>query len=182
MRFPERRTSNVLLTILLFAAICAIAYWARHVILLFVLSVFFAYLMNPAVKFLQHHPLIFKDFRGAAVTEAYVGILILIALATYTFAPVVTRNTVRLVDQVPVTLDRLATGDIATDVGDKYDWSDPRVLHSGRHGIFSLRMRYVRVVLFIPRRAAAPPGPPITQFDSRSARKTCSRSASSGIV
>ena len=69
VRFPERRTASVLLTILIFAAVCATAYGARRVILLFVLSVFFAYLMNPAVKFLQHHSLLFRDLRGAAVIE-----------------------------------------------------------------------------------------------------------------
>jgi len=124
MEFPERRTTNVLLTILLFAVVCAIAYSARRVILLFVLSVFFAYLMNPAVKFLQHHSLLFRDLRGAAVMEAYFGVLILIGLATYSFAPAVVRNTVKAVDQVPMILDRVSTGEIAADIGDKYGWND----------------------------------------------------------
>lgn len=124
MEFPERRTTNVLFTILLFAVVCAIAYSARRVILLFVLSVFFAYLMNPAVKFLQHHSLLFRDLRGAAVMEAYIGVLILIGLATYSFAPAVVRNTVKAVDQVPIILDRVSTGEIAADIGDKYGWND----------------------------------------------------------
>jgi predicted PurR-regulated permease PerM len=124
MEFPERRTTNVLLTILLFAAVCAIAYSARRVILLFVLSVFFAYLMNPAVKFLEHHSLLFRNLRGAAVMEAYIGILILIGLATYSFAPAVVRNTMKAVDQVPAILDRVSTGEIAADIGDKYGWND----------------------------------------------------------
>ena len=124
MEFPERRTTNVLLTILLFAAVCVIAYSARRVILLFVLSVFFAYLMNPAVKFLEHHSLLFRDLRGPAVIEAYIGILILIGLATYTFAPAVVRNTVKAVDQVPAILDRVSTGEIAADIGNKYGWHD----------------------------------------------------------
>ena len=124
MEFPERRTTNVLLTILLFAAVCAIAYGARRVILLFALSVFFAYLMNPAVKFLQLHSLFFRDLRGAAVIEAYIGVLILIGLATYNFAPAVVRNTVKAVDQVPIILDRVSTGEIAADIGDKYGWND----------------------------------------------------------
>jgi len=124
VKFPERRTINVLLTILLFAVVCAIAYSARRVILLFVLSVFFAYLMNPAVKFLEHHSLLFRDLRGPAVMEAYFGVLILIGLATYNFAPAVVRNTVKAVDQVPMILDRVSTGEIAADIGDKYGWND----------------------------------------------------------
>ncbi len=54
--------------------------------------------------------------------------------------------------------------------------------HWGRTGIFNLRIRYARVVRFIPSRAAAPWGPPITQLDSRIARRTCSRSASSRVL
>jgi len=124
VEFPERRTPSILLTILLFAALCAIAYSARRVILLFVLSVFFAYLMNPTVKFLQHHSLLFRDLRGAAVMEAYIGVLILIGLAIYSIAPAVVRNTVKAVDQVPIILDRVSTGEIAADIGDKYGWND----------------------------------------------------------
>jgi len=124
VKFPERRTVSVLLTILLFAALCAIAYSARRVILLLVLSIFFAYLMNPAVKFLQHHSLLFRDLRGAAVIEAYFAVLILIALAIYSFAPAAVRNTLKAVDQVPTILDRVSTGEIAADIGDKYGWND----------------------------------------------------------
>jgi len=124
MEFPERRTTSVLLTVLLFAAVCRIAYAARHVILLFVLSVFFAYLVNPAVALLQHHSLFFKNLRGAAVTRVYIGILILIALAAYTFGPAVIRRTAKAVDQVPIVLDRISTGEIANDIGDKYGWSE----------------------------------------------------------
>src|SRR5271170_357709 len=123
MEFPERRTTKVLSTIMLFAAVCAMAYCARRVILLFVLSVFFAYVMNPAVKFLQQHSLLFRDLRGAAVMEAYIGILILIGLATYSFAPAVVRNTLKAVDQVPVILERVSTGEIASDIGDMYGWN-----------------------------------------------------------
>src|SRR5215470_12371363 len=42
----------------------------------------------------------------------------------------------------------------------------------GRTGIPNLRIRYARVVRFIPSLAAAPFGPPVTQFDSFKARNT----------
>ena len=54
--------------------------------------------------------------------------------------------------------------------------------HSGRHGIFNLRIRYAKVVRFIPNRTAAPLGPPMIQLDSRIARSTCSRSTSSRVL
>lgn len=124
LEFLDRRTTSVLLTICVFAVVCAIAYTARQVVLLFVLSVSFAYLMNPAVRFLQYHSPFFKDLRGAAVMKVYVGILILIALAAQSFAPAMIRNTMRAVDAVPAIVDGLSTGEIAAEIGDKYGWSE----------------------------------------------------------
>jgi hypothetical protein len=49
--------------------------------------------------------------------------------------------------------------------GDDCAQSPERRVQSGRQGIFSLRMRYAKVVRFIPSRVAAPLGPPITHFD-----------------
>ena len=60
--------------------------------------------------------------------------------------------------------------------------SDTELIHYGRQEIFSLRMRYARVVRFMPNLAAAPSGPATTQFDARRARRTCSRSASSRVL
>ena len=124
MAFPERRTADVLLTILFFAAVCAAVYSARHIILIFVLAIFFAYLIDPVVKFLQRHSLFFRNLRGPAVVEVYLTFVILIAVLGYTLAPSVARNTVKLVDEVPVLLDGLSTGDIAAELGGKYGWSE----------------------------------------------------------
>ncbi len=46
----------------------------------------------------------------------------------------------------------------------------------------SLRMRVLRVVRFIPSRAAAPVGTAMTQFASRRTRKMCSRSTASSAA
>jgi predicted PurR-regulated permease PerM len=123
MAFPDRRTADVLLTILFFAVVCVAVYCARRIILVFVLAVFFAYLINPVVKFLQRNSLLFRNLRGPAVVEVYVVFVILIALLGYGFAPSLARNSVMLVDEIPVFLDGLSTGDIATELGEKYDWS-----------------------------------------------------------
>jgi predicted PurR-regulated permease PerM len=124
MAFPERRTADVLLTILFFAVVCAAVYSARRIILIFVLSVFFAYLINPVVKLLQRRSLFFRNLRGPAVVEVYLTCVILIAALGYAFAPGLARNTVKLVDEVPVLLDGLSTGDIAARLGGEYGWSD----------------------------------------------------------
>jgi predicted PurR-regulated permease PerM len=124
MAFPERRTADILLTILFFAIVCAAVYSARRIILIFVLAVFFTYLIDPVVKFLQRHSLFFRNLRGPAVLEVYLAIVILVAGLGYSFAPGLARNTVKLVDEVPVLLDGLSTGDIATELRGKYGWSE----------------------------------------------------------
>lgn len=124
MAFPERKTLNVLFTIILFGVGCAVVYSARRVILIFIFAIFFAYLIYPVVKFLQLHSLLFRNLRGPAVVEVYLALVLLIAILAHQFAPSVGRNTTKLLDQVPVLLNGLSTGDIATEMGSKYGWSE----------------------------------------------------------
>ena len=136
MRFPDQRTLSVLLTTLLVTIVCVVLYRAWQIILLFVLAIFFAYLINPVVKFLERHSLLVRNVRGPAVLEVYVGILILAALLGYAFAPGALRRVVDLVDDVPTVLDGMSNGEIATDLGSKYGWSEKQEI---RLKLFLLR-------------------------------------------
>ena len=100
------------------------AYCTRRIVLVFLFAIFFAYLIDPVVKFLQRHSLFFKDLRGPAVVEVYLAFVFLIVLVAYSFAPGLARNAVKLLDQMPVVLDRLSTGEIAGDLTGKYGWSN----------------------------------------------------------
>ena len=124
MSFPDRRTVNILLTILLFSVVLAIAYVARAVIVIFCFAILFAYLIDPVVRVLQRHSLLFKSLRGPHVAEAYIGLLILIAVLLHTLAPGSVGRTFRAVQQVPALIDRFADGEVATDLANQYRWSD----------------------------------------------------------
>jgi len=124
MSFPDRRTVNILLTILLFSAVLALTYAARAVIVIFCFGILFAYLIDPVVRFLQSHSLLFKNLRGPHVAEAYLGLLILIAVLLHVLAPGSLGRTVKAVQQLPTVSDRLSNGEIATDVANQYGWSD----------------------------------------------------------
>ena len=128
MSFPDRKTVNVLLTVLLFAVVLAIAYIARAVLVIFCFSILFAYLIHPMVRFLQRHSLLFRNLRGPHVAEAYLVLLILIALLVYTLAPGSLGRTGRFLRELPALSDRLATGEIATEIGHEYGWSDAGTL------------------------------------------------------
>lgn len=138
IRFPDHRTLSVLLTALLVALVSIAVYSARRILLLFVFAIFFAYLINPLVKFLQRHSLFFQNLRGPAVVEVYLAFLIVIAALGYGFAPGVARRSITLVDEVPALLDGLSTGEIATDLGEKYGWTDKQEV---RLKLFLLRHR-----------------------------------------
>lgn len=124
MGFPDHRTLNVVLTILLVAIVCFLVYNAWGIILLFVFAIFFAYLINPIVKFLERHSLFFRNLRGPAVLEVYLVFLVLTAIVGYGFAPGLAKRTVKLFDEVPALLDGLSSGEIATDLGGQYGWTD----------------------------------------------------------
>jgi len=128
MSFPDRRTTHVLLTALLFAVIIGIAYMARTVIIIFCFAILFAYLLDPMVRFLQRHSLFFKNLRGPHIAEAYVAALLLIALVVHTLAPGFPRRAIRLAQQLPALADRLSTGEVATDMASSYGWSDAQAL------------------------------------------------------
>src|SRR5262249_25649938 len=117
MSFLDRKTVHVLLTILLFAAVLALSYIARAVLLIFCFSILFAYLINPVVIFLQRHSLFFKSLRGPHVAETYFGLLIIAALLMHALAPGSVGRTVRLVRELPKLSDKLATGEIAMKIG-----------------------------------------------------------------
>lgn len=124
MLFPDRRTANILLTIVLFAFVLAILYAARRILLILIFAILFAYLIDPVVRFLQRHSLFFKSLRGPHVVEAYLAFLILLFLVTRGVAPELFRHANRLFQEAPALLDGLSSGELATTVGDKYGWSE----------------------------------------------------------
>jgi predicted PurR-regulated permease PerM len=128
MSFPDRRTANVLFTILLFATVLAVIYIARVVLIIFCFSILFAYLIDPVVRFLQRHSLFFKNLRGPHVAEAYLALLLVIGLLVHALAPGSLGRIGRGLQEIPSLSAKLSTGEIATEMGNKYGWDDTRTL------------------------------------------------------
>jgi predicted PurR-regulated permease PerM len=124
MAFPDRRTVNIMLTILLIAAGTTLLYAARRVLLLFVLAILLAYLINPVVRFLQHHSLLVKDLRKPAILETYFILLLLIVFAGRELGPGLVGPSGLPFTKLPGWIQGLSTGEIATEIGEKYGWSE----------------------------------------------------------
>lgn len=126
MAFPDRRTVNVLSTILLFAVVLALVYIARGVLVVFAFAILLAYLIDPVVRFIQRHSFLFRNLRGPHVAEAYLFFLILIPLVIHVVAPGSLAKTTKLARQIPEFVSGVSTGEIAAQIGGKYGWSEPQ--------------------------------------------------------
>ena len=130
MAFLDRKTVNVLLTILLFASVLGIVYMARSVLAIFCLSILFAYLIDPVVSFLDRHSLLRRKARGVHIAEAYIGVLILVAGAVYVLIPQASNRPGAFLQNVASFSDRLSSGEIATEVGQTNGWSEAQTLRA----------------------------------------------------
>lgn len=128
MTFLDRRTVNVLLTTLFLTVVIAVIDCSRRVILVFILAILVAYLLDPAVRFLQRHSLFFKDLREPAVVEVYLAFLILIAVVVHGVVPGPLRDPGKLLQRVPAFWYDFSNGEIANGIGDKYGWSCDQAL------------------------------------------------------
>jgi len=124
MKLLDRRTLSVLVTVIVVAMLLAIIYLARAVIVIFAFSILFAYLINPHVKFLQRHSLLFKSLKGPHIFEAYLVFLFLLAFVFHAFAPDFHRPSSSLVREIPTLADNLASGKIADSLGSTLGWTD----------------------------------------------------------
>jgi predicted PurR-regulated permease PerM len=130
MAFLDRKTVNVLLTILLFASVLVIVYMARSVLAIFCLAILFAYLIDPVVSFLDRHSLLRRKARGVHIAEAYLGVLILIAGTIYVLIPQASNRPGAFLQNVASFSDRLSSGEIATEVGQTNGWSQAQTLRA----------------------------------------------------
>jgi predicted PurR-regulated permease PerM len=122
----DRKTASALLTILLFAIVLAVVYVARTVIVIFAFSILFAYLINPIVRFLQRHSLLFRNLRGPHVLEAYLALIVLAVLLSHGLFPDFRRDAGRVLTAIPVLTDKVSSGEIAKNIGSNLGWADER--------------------------------------------------------
>jgi predicted PurR-regulated permease PerM len=104
---------------LMFALGLGFLYVARQTLLLFLFAIFFAYLMNPAVLRLEK----LVRGRGRAIALLYLLLLVGIALFVFFVGPRITKQGARLGEALPGLMEKVGTGQIATDLGKQHGWS-----------------------------------------------------------
>jgi len=116
------RAARVLATLCVFVAVAAFLYGVRHTLVLFLFAIFFAYLLEPLVRQIQSSPLA-RHSRALAIAEAYLCVSAVLALLGFFFGPQLVKDTRALVQSMPGLLDKVASGQIVWQLGNRHGWS-----------------------------------------------------------
>lgn len=116
----DDRTGNVVTTVALFLVAAGILYLARGAFFILLLSLLFAYLLEPAVNFVQEHSHLSRKNRTRAIAQVYlIGALVLGSLG-YEFGPHLVAQMKNLSAAVPEILQDLSSGRANADLGAKH--------------------------------------------------------------
>ena len=119
----DDRAGNVVTTVALLLILAIILYVARVAFFILLLSLLFAYLLEPAVRLVQHHSRVGQKNRTWAIIQVYlVGTLALGSLG-WDFGPHLVGQLRNLGAAVPEILAGLSSGRAAADLGARHGLS-----------------------------------------------------------
>jgi predicted PurR-regulated permease PerM len=126
MFFLDARTARVAWTVLVFAVALGLVYLLRKPLLLFVFSLFFAYLIFPLVRMVQRG---LPRWGGRPLAIGVVYLLLLLALVGVGLGvgPRLTEEVKLLTEKAPQMSQQIASGQIITDILQKHGWDAGRV-------------------------------------------------------
>jgi predicted PurR-regulated permease PerM len=119
----DDRAGNVVTTVALFLISAAILYLARSAFFILLLSLLFAYVLEPLVTFAQQHTRLGRRNRTWAIAEVYLAGFTLIGAIGYGLGPALVRQIKSLNAAVPQILQSLSAGKAAVDLGTKHGLS-----------------------------------------------------------
>ncbi len=115
----DKRTTQVLLTFLLFAAILGFVYLAIKPLLIFLFAMLFAYLLEPAISYVQR----WIPPRGGAIAVVYVAWVALLVVAGFLLGSRIVSEAHKLTQILPDLYQKISSGNIAWQLGAQRGWS-----------------------------------------------------------
>jgi len=122
----DARAARVLWTTLVFAAVLALAWALRQVLLLFAFAVFFAYLIFPLVRFVERWAWL-RGRRTVATAIIYLALLVALGAVGAAVGPRLTREGTLLAQKIPEMSKQVQSGEIVTGFLAGRGWEDERV-------------------------------------------------------
>jgi predicted PurR-regulated permease PerM len=120
----DNRAGNVMTTVAIFVIAAAILYIARGAFLILLLSLLFAYLLEPTVVWLQQHSWLGRKNRTWAIAQVYlIGILVLGSVG-YKLGPHVGAQLRNLSAAMPEILQDVSSGKPPAGLGGRHGLSD----------------------------------------------------------
>jgi predicted PurR-regulated permease PerM len=119
----DDRAGNAVTTVAVFVAVLAMLYLARVAFLVLLLALLFAYLIEPAITWVQNHSRLGRKNRTWAIAQVYLlGALVLGSLG-YKFGPRVAAQFKNLSSAVPEILQGLSSGRTVADLEGRHSLS-----------------------------------------------------------
>jgi predicted PurR-regulated permease PerM len=119
----DDRAGNIVTTVALFLIAAAVLYLARSAFFVLLLSLLFAYVLEPLVTFAQRHTRLGRRSRTWAIAQVYLAGFALIGAIGYGLGPALVRQIKSLNAAVPQILQSLSAGKTAVDLGTKHGLS-----------------------------------------------------------
>jgi predicted PurR-regulated permease PerM len=139
----DDRAGNVVTTVAVFAAAAAVLYLARVAFLVLLLALLFAYLIEPAVAWVQNHSRLGRKNRTWAIAQVYLLGAVVLGSLGYKFGPRVAAQLKNLSSAVPAILQGLSSGGNVADLQGRYGLSAAQQLRIqdalARHHDFIVR-------------------------------------------
>jgi len=126
MFFLDARAARVTLTVLVFAAGLGLVYLLRTPLLLFVFSLFFAYLIFPLVRMVERG-LPRRAGRPLAIGVVYLALLLALVGVGLGVGPRLTDEFRLLTEKAPQMAQQIASGQIITNLLQRRGWDAERV-------------------------------------------------------
>lgn len=123
MAILDQRTTAVARTVAIFAVIALFVWGARDTIVAFVFAVFFAYVFEPLVSWLQGKRKISRGSRGLAIAEVYLILAMACTAIAFGAGPYIAAEGRQLISAAPSLLDKLATGRLVHEIGTTRGWN-----------------------------------------------------------
>jgi predicted PurR-regulated permease PerM len=119
----DDHAGNVVTTVALFVVAATILYLARGAFFILLLSLLFAYLLEPAVALAQRHLRLAQKNRTWAILQVYLIATVLIGVLGYEFGPRLAAQVKNFNAAVPGILQGLSSGRTAADLGARHGLS-----------------------------------------------------------
>jgi predicted PurR-regulated permease PerM len=120
----DDRTGNVITTATIFIVSASVLYVARRVFLILLLSLLFAYLLEPAVTWLQRHSKLGRKNRTWAIAQVYLLGILVLGCVGYQLGPHIAAQMRNLRLALPEILKGLSNGEAPSGLGGKHHLSE----------------------------------------------------------